>query len=357
MPTAAEASFFSSILGNAANAEVPVIDPTQPVQTSGTMALLKANVSSASVLEDAKTPGVNSSVDVKIVSDTAILPTTGPLGVSDSSNSSNLDTSIYVVRKGDTIATIAKMFNVSVNTILSVNDMKKGDSLTEGAVLFILPISGIRHTVASGQTLQGIAKLYGADVNDIIEYNDIPNEAKLAVGEVLIVPGGDMANEGGDKPAANLNSTIAKDKTYYASNPLQKIAGYFINPVPVGVKTQGLHGPGMSGIDIGAPTWSPIYASAPGVVITTKTGCVVGYRNCGGGYGNMVIIQHPNGTNTVTVYGHMVKVNTYTGATVTRGQIIGYVGSTGHSTGPHLHFEVHGAKNPGADWSWASWSY
>ena len=66
----------------------------------------------------------------------------------------------------------------------------------------------------------------------------------------------------------------------------------------------------------------------------------------------MIIIQHPNGTKTL--YGHMSKLSTHSGDQVARGKVIGYVGSTGHSTGPHVHFEVFNAKNPGSDWSWAN---
>ena len=115
--------------------------------------------------------------------------------------------------------------------------------------------------------------------------------------------------------------------------------------MPTGHKTQGLHGPGNRGIDIGAPKGTPIYASAPGRVLIAKTGW-------SGGYGNMVIVEHPNGTKTL--YAHMTKLGTKTGAEVARGEIIGYVGSTGRSTGPHLHFEVFNARNPGTDWSWAN---
>ena len=159
-----------------------------------------------------------------------------------------------------------------------------------------------------------------------------------------------MADEGGDKPAANLSASALRDQNYYATHPIKDVAGYFINPVPTGRKTQGLHGPGHRGIDIGAPTGSPIYASASGKVLAVKTGCKLGQTRCGGGYGNMVIVQHPNGTKTL--YAHMSKVGTYNGAQVKRGEIIGYVGSTGKSTGPHIHFEVFYAKNPGTDWSW-----
>jgi murein DD-endopeptidase MepM/ murein hydrolase activator NlpD len=95
-----------------------------------------------------------------------------------------------------------------------------------------------------------------------------------------------------------------------------------------------------------------MYASASGRVIATKTGCKVGRRTCGGGYGNFVIIQHSN--NTKTLYAHMSKVGTYIGDEVRQGEIIGAVGNTGRSTGPHIHFEVFNAKNPGVDWSWAN---
>src|SRR3989344_4583253 len=186
-----------------------------------------------------------------------------------------------------------------------------------------------------------------ANVN-IVFYNAIPQDAKLVVGDELMIPGGDMADEGGDKPASNLGSAPTRDKNYYDTHPIQNIAGYFINPLPTGRKTQGLHGPGNRGIDIGAPKGTPIYASAPGTVLIAKTGW-------SGGYGNMLIIQHPNGTKTL--YAHMTKLGTRTGAEVSRGEIIGYVGSTGRSTGPHLHFEVFNARNPGADWSWTQQFY
>ena len=360
-PLQAEAGFFSSIFGDEVYAQADQATPAPSKKNSQTLALVQANVSPASVDKD-KTDSKDSSktdnsddMTQNIVSDNAISPATGPLGVSDGKDvvdSSSLETSVYVVRKGDSVTTIAKMFGVSVNTILAANDLKKNSKLAEGDVLFILPISGLEHTVTKGQTLQSIAKLYKVDVNDIAFYNDIAPDAKLAIGDVVMVPGGDMLDEGGDKPASNLSSAPARDKNYYETHPIQNILGYFINPVPTGHKTQGLHGPGNRGIDIGAPTGTPIYASAPGTVLIVRTGCKVGRRTCGGGYGNMAIIEHPNGTRTL--YGHMSKVATHIGDQVARGEVIGYVGSTGRSTGPHIHFEVFNARNPGADWSWAN---
>lgn len=360
-PGSVQAGFFSSLLGDEAYAENEQIAPTPFGKNTQTMALLQANVSVVSLLQekndkkDSKDAEIDTNVSVNILSDNAMLPATGPLGVSDGTDAidpSTLETSVYVVRKGDSLSAIAKMFDVSVNTILWANDMKKGDKLVEGDVLFILPVSGLEHTVGKGQTLKSISKLYKVDVSDITFYNDLALDAKLAVGDKLMIPGGDMADEGGDKPAKNLSSAPSRDKNYYDTHPIQNLIGYFINPVPTGHKTQGLHGPGHRGIDIGAPTGTPIYASAPGTVLITKTGCRVGQTRCGGGYGNMAIVQHQNGTKTL--YAHMFKLGTKTGAVVSRGEIIGYVGNTGRSTGPHIHFEVFSAKNPGSDWSWAN---
>ncbi len=372
VPLQAYASFFSSLLGEEAYAQADQVVPAPSSKNSQTMDLLQASVSSASILQDpkgfrqggtygasknnSKDAGIDPNATINIVSDNAILPATGPMGVSDGKDivdASSEETSVYVVRKGDTISAIADMFGVSVNTILSANDMKKGEKLAPGDVLFILPISGIEHTVIKGQTLQSIAKLYKTDINDIIFYNGIAQDAKLAVGDKIVIPGADnMADEGGDKPASNLGSAPARDQNYYATHPLQNLLGYFINPVPIGYKTQGLHGPGHRGIDIGAPKGTPIYASATGTVSIVKSGCKVGRKNCGGGYGNMVIIEHSNGTKTL--YAHMTSVDTHIGDQVAQAQVIGYVGSTGRSTGSHLHFEVFNAKNPGADWSWAN---
>ncbi|MFA5827200.1 MAG: M23 family metallopeptidase, partial [Candidatus Paceibacterota bacterium] len=126
-----------------------------------------------------------------------------------------------------------------------------------------------------------------------------------------------------------------KGKEYQTRN----VAGYFINPVPAYARrSQGLHGPGNRGVDLAAPTGTPILASASGTVLLARKGW-------NGAYGNMIIINHPNGTKTL--YAHLSKIATSTGDYVSQGEVIGYVGSTGRSTGPHLHFEVFNARNPG----------
>lgn len=352
----ARAGFFSSLFSDQAYAEdtTNAVNSPQSGDNLQNMTLPQANISPVSILQDKndKTGAKNSVVDdtnadTGIINNNALKSSAGPMGVSDGvqNSDSSEETSVYVVRKGDSLAEIAKMFNISVNTILAANDLKKGAKIKEGDVLFILPISGIEHTVTKSQTLKSIAKLYKVDVNDITMYNGIAEDSKLVIGDKLIIPGGEMYDEGGDKPSPNLGSALARDKNYYDTHPIADIIGYFVNPVPTGHKTQGLHGPGNRGIDIGAPKGTPIYASAGGMVLIARTGW-------SGGYGNMAIIQHPNGTKTL--YAHMSKLGTRTGAEVSRGQIIGYVGSTGRSTGPHLHFEVFNARNPGTNWSWAN---
>ena len=352
VPLQTKASFFSSIFGDEVSASTDTINSKENSTNSQTMALLQADVSPTPIFKDKKTGDTDVTTDPNYIGDTrdisnnALLPEVGLFSTSQGSealDSSFDQISVYVVRKGDSISAIADMFGVSVNTILWANDMKKNDKLTPGSTLFILPISGVEHEVTKGQTLKSIAKLYKVEVADITSYNNITEYAKLAVGDKLIIPGAEMADEGGDRPTPNLVGAVTKDKNYYNLHPIQALIGYFINPVPVGIKTQGLHGPGHRGIDIGAPKGTPIYASAGGLVSIAHIGW-------SGGYGNMLIIDHPNGTKTL--YAHMTKLATSTGDQVAQGEVIGYVGSTGRSTGPHLHFEVFNAKNPGTDWSW-----
>lgn len=239
--------------------------------------------------------------------------------------------SLYTVREGDTISDVAKMYGVSTNTILWANDINKGTSLKKDQVLIILPVNGVKYTVKKGDTLQSIAKKFNSHPESIRSFNSL-NEAGgiLAIGDEIIIPEGEM--EPSKQVAPGSKDLIAP------SNKNGLILGYFIRPVPSGKKTQGLHG--HNGVDIGAAYGAPILAPADGKVILAKFG------GWGGGYGNYLIIQHPNGMQTL--FGHMSQFNVSLGSIVKQGQTIGYVGSSGKSTGPHLHIEVHqiGSSNP-----------
>jgi len=339
-PMSTQAGFFSSILGDEVYAQTGQVISNLSDKNSQTMTLLQANVSSSFALQDKKGE-VSADIAPNIVSDSAILPATGPMGVSDGKEAvdpSSLETSVYVVRKGDSISQIAKMFDISVDTILSANDMQKGEKLKEGDILLILPFSGIEHTVTKGQTLQGIATLYKVDIDEILFNNDIDLDTKLSVGEKLMIPGATLSGTA----TKTSSSTSGIARSYSSQSSLPGVPGYFINPVPSARKTRGTSST-HKGVDLAASIGTPILAAADGRVTFARNG----YN---GGFGNLVIISHSNGTKTL--YAHQSKLNTSVGRQVKAGEVIGYVGNTGRSRGAHLHFEVHGAKNPGNDWSW-----
>jgi len=232
--------------------------------------------------------------------------------------------SIYVVDSGDTLSEIAEMHGVSINTIIWANDLRN-TSIKEGQELLILPISGVRHIVKSGDTLQSIAKSYKAELDDILSYNDLSTDSKIKIGDAIIIPNGIIS------ASANIKSSLTQ-----TSSSLPTYSGYYLRPITGGRKSQGIHG--YNGVDLAAPTGTPIRASADGTVIIAKSS---GYN---GGYGLYVVIKHSNGTQTL--YAHMSKIKVSVGQYVDQGEIIGAVGNTGRSTGPHLHFEVRGARNP-----------
>jgi len=333
-----QANFFSSIIGKEASANASPIGYIQSIENSQNMNLLEANVSLAMLTENKKekqTDDIDTEASVNILSNNALLPATSLMSASGGTEISDFsiledDISIYVVHKGDTAEIVAKLFDVSIDTIYSANDMKKGDRLKEGDVLLILPFSGVEHTVAKGETLKGIANKYKIPYEDILNANDIEMNDSLVIGEKLMIPGADMLSE--SKP-----KTIVKGKGGSSSySNIPSTAGYFKNPVPGSRKSRGVK-PGHKGVDMAAPTGTPIYAAAGGTVLIARMGW-------NGGFGNYVVIQHSNGVKTL--YAHMSRLGTNPGARVSQGELIGYVGSTGHSTGPHLHFETLGSKNP-----------
>ena len=265
--------------------------------------------------------------DITIVGGTALLPDDGPAG-GLAENTKNIATSdqisVYIVREGDTLSTIARMYGVSVNTIRWSNDIK-GSAISPGQTLIILPVSGVRHTVKRGDTLASITKLYKGDLEEVLRYNSLKADAKLAIGDVVIVPDGEVAAISASE-AAPRTQVVTSSKEY---------AGYYLKPV-AGRRTQNIHG--YNAVDIASPSGTPIQASAAGTVIVSRS------SGWNGGYGNYVVIQHPNGTQTL--YAHMLAVNVSQGAKVDQGQVIGSVGRSGKATGSHLHFEIRGAKNP-----------
>ena len=267
--------------------------------------------------------------DISIVDDIALVPQEGPSGtIADIEKPKNSTISLYTVREGDTLSRIAQMFEVSINTIRWANDIPLRDTIRPGQVLTILPVTGVRYTVKSGDTLSSLAKRFDGDAEEIARFNGFADESSLAVGAEIIIPDGEIAIAVASPSPRPTSSTGAPTPTY---------AGYYMRPITGGVKTQGIHG--YNGVDLAAPAGTPIVASSAGDVIVV--------RNSGwnGGYGVYVVIRHDN--DTQTLYAHNSSNIVSVGQSVVQGQTIGYVGSTGRSTGAHVHFEIrNGPRNP-----------
>lgn len=316
LPVGVHAGFFSFVAN--------LFEP----ETKGAPNKVTVNSQNMALLQAALNPDPNPAKgggDITIVGGTALLPESGPEGtLADINEHTGSDEiSLYVVRSGDSLSQIAKMFGVSVNTIMWANDIR--GPIKEGDKLVILPISGVQHVVKTGDTVQTIAKKYKADLQEVLQFNNLTAEAKLAVGQTIIIPDGEI-----QAPKATAPSNRARN----TSGPHYE--GYYMRPLAGGTRTQGLHG--YNGVDIADVVGASVFAAAPGEVIIS--------RNSGwnGGYGHYIVIAHNNGTQTL--YSHLSEAIVPAGTTVFKGQVIGYVGSTGKSTGPHLHFEIRGAKNP-----------
>lgn len=269
-----------------------------------------------------------------IVDAGALVPESGPgAGGGDATavSHSNGEISVYVVREGDALSQIAEMYGVTPETILWANDIKRADLIQPGDSLVILPVSGVRYVVKSGDTLAEIAEEYHGTVDDIIAYNGLASETDVQVGDTVVIPGGEVVPPPVAQTQTRVSSALGAVKDVVAS-----VSGYFSHPVPGAIKTQGIHG--YNGVDLGAPSGTAIRAAASGEVIISKG------SGWNGGYGNYIVIKHPNGTQTL--YAHNTTNTVSAGQYVEQGEQIGTVGSTGRSTGSHLHFEVRGDSNP-----------
>lgn len=301
------------------------VENNQVFATSQTMELFKPTIIDSTSTDGADMERVSNYQD-------SLQAVSGPLRFStEDIDFPTTDTiSVYEVKKGDKIEDVAKLFNVSVNTIIWANNLTS-KTIVVGETLIILPITGIKHLVKKGDSVNSIAKKYKADTTDIASYNGISAEAALTVGDIILVPDGEIVVA---PPKAKISKT--KKSPILAIYSYNAPSDFLVRPIAGGRKSQGIHG--HNGIDLTSSIGTPVLAAASGRVIAVKVG---GYN---GGYGNMIIISHEKGIQTV--YAHLRSVSVTQGEQVTQGQQIGELGNTGRSTGPHLHFEVRGAKNP-----------
>jgi murein DD-endopeptidase MepM/ murein hydrolase activator NlpD len=237
----------------------------------------------------------------------------------------------YTVEPGDTVQGIAILFSIMPETIMWSNSAIEDapDYLRIGQQVVIIPIDGVYHTVAKGDTLESIAKKYkvGTDAITSVSFNNLqPPDYHIEPGVKLIVAGG-------EKPY------VPKIVTSY-SGPVPEGArgtGRFQWPV-LGALTQ-VYWWGHRALDIATATGTPVYAADGGFV------SFAGWTDVG--YGRLIVIDHANGY--ATYYAHLNSFNVIAGQSVQRGQLIGTVGSTGNSSGPHVHFEIrynHSLLNP-----------
>lgn len=311
-------SFFTSVFGERNNISYELVE-----LNSQTMPLLTA------ALNENPAAGKGGG-NITIVNESALLPDVGPLGSIidvEEQRSATDQISVYIVREGDSLSQIAKMFGVSVNTIIWANDIKRGDLIQTGQSLVILPITGLKYTIQKGDTIAGIARKFKGDADEIVQFNDFSLDGGLAVGTEIIIPDGETS-------LPILSPSSFSTRVRGTNGPLY--TGYYIKPINGGKKSQGLHG--YNGVDLAASCGEPIFASASGDVIASRS------SGWNGGYGKYIVVRHPNGTQTL--YAHNNSNIVGVGWHVVQGQVIGYVGRTGRSTGCHVHFEVRGAKNP-----------
>jgi murein DD-endopeptidase MepM/ murein hydrolase activator NlpD len=223
--------------------------------------------------------------------------------------------SAYVVKSGDTISDLARGFGLNQDTLISYNEIKQSRLLQIGRILKIPNQDGLLYTIKTGDTLAAIAEKYQIDAGTIQTVNELLSE-HITVGAGLFIPGArlDWVD------LQEINGDLFSWPVY---GYLTSLYGYRASPF-TGVRQ--FH----SGLDIGAPMGTPIRAAMGGRVSS------VGYNES---YGNFVVITHHAGYRTL--YGHMSVVRTKAGSYVGIGERIGDVGSTGRSTGPHLHFTVY----------------
>ena len=245
-------------------------------------------------------------------------PYTGPLSTVFSVKG-RYEVENYTVRNGETLALIAKRFDISVDTIKWANNLKS-DLIKSNQVLKIPPVTGIVHKVAPGETVYTIAKKYNTNAQNIVNYifnsYDDYDTFSLIAGQTLYVPNGTIEPE---KPAYKFIAQIQAG-VRGSSN--------FIWPTS-GVITQyyvWYH----QALDIANSSAPPVIAADSGTV--TYAGCTT-Y-----GYGCNVMIDHGNGYQTL--YAHLASYAVEAGDSVAQGNQIGIMGSTGRSTGTHLHFEI-----------------
>jgi murein DD-endopeptidase MepM/ murein hydrolase activator NlpD len=255
---------------------------------------------------------------------------------------------IYTVESGDSLFSIADKFSLKPESILWGNRYTLGDDphfILPGQTLNILPVDGVYHQWSAGEGLNGVASVYGVTPEDIINWpgNELdPNQIgdysnpHIPPDKMLVIPGGQgaftdwrtpritreepaTARQLGPGACSASYDGVVGSLTFIWPTTERYLSGYDYSP-----ETNHF------GIDIAGHTGNPIFAADHGVIV------YAGWNNFG--YGEMIAIDHGSGWQTL--YAHLSQVNVICGQEVYQGDTIGFLGSTGKSSGPHLHFEI-----------------
>jgi murein DD-endopeptidase MepM/ murein hydrolase activator NlpD len=224
----------------------------------------------------------------------------------------------YKVQPGDTISGITKKFGLTnISTLIAVNDISNVCQLCSGQKLRIPSIDGLLYTVNKGNSIAGLSAKFNVSVEDVLDVNDLSSQI-IMIGQQLFIPGAKLGSAQLQQALGTL-FMVPLSVQYHISSPF----GWRADPF---TGTRSFH----TGIDMACSVGTPIKAAMSGKI------AYVGWSNV---FGNYVIINHENGYQTL--YGHMSKTLAARGQWVSQGTRIGLVGSTGYSTGPHLHFTVY----------------
>ena len=247
----------------------------------------------------------------------------------------------YTVQTGDSVFGIAERFNLQPESVLWGNFDTLEDNpetLRPGQELNILPVDGTYYQWQAGDSLESVASFFGVDPSSIVDWpgnNLDPENPVLRTGDWLVVPGGKRAFKTWFVPAiargaAGVGTAFGPGGCTGDYSGGAVGGGGFIWPTANHYLSGNDYWSGHLGIDIAAGLGATIWAADSGVVV------FAGWSN--GGYGNLVMLDHGNGWQTV--YAHLSSVRVSCGQSVSQGQSLGSAGSTGNSTGAHLHFET-----------------
>ncbi|MCL2293666.1 MAG: M23 family metallopeptidase [Spirochaetes bacterium] len=226
----------------------------------------------------------------------------------------------HTVARGETISTIAQRYNLEQGTIISFNNIQNARTINAGAVLRIPDKDGLFYRVRQGDSLSAIASRHRVSLNAILDINNLDSPV-IRPGQELFIPGAKMDR-------FELKRALGELFIFPTQGRLTSPFGFRNDPF---TGRRSMH----NGIDIANSIGTPVRAAADGKIAMTGNSSV---------YGRFIIIQHPG--RYQSLYAHLDRIRVREGERVTQGQLIGDMGNTGRSTGPHLHFAIYRNQRP-----------